>query len=74
MRQLNDKMTEGRLRWYSPVRRDEGYIGQRMLHMEMSGRRGRGRPRRFVDAVKEVRKVARVRHLREKQVEKGYIK
>ena len=45
---------EARLRWYGHVRRkDDGYIGRRMLRMELPGRRKRGRPkRRFMDEVK----------------------
>ena len=34
-------------------RRDAGYIGRRMLRMELPGRRRRGRPkRRFMDVVR----------------------
>ena len=49
------KAREARLRWFGHVqRRDSGYIGRRMLEMELPGRRQRGRPkRRFMDAVKE---------------------
>ena len=48
-------MREGRLRWYGHVmRRDQEYVGRRMMEMELSGRRRRGRPkRRFLDLVKE---------------------
>ena len=44
-----------RVRWYGHVRRkDDGYIGRRMLRMELPGKRKRGRPkRRFMDVVKE---------------------
>ena len=35
-------------------RKDDGYIGRRMLRMELPGKRKRGRPkRRFMDVVKE---------------------
>ena len=35
-------------------RKDDGYIGRRMLRMELSGKGKRGRPkRRFMDVVKE---------------------
>ena len=43
------------LSWYGYVRRKyDGYIGRRMLRMELSGKRKRGRPKsRFMDVVKE---------------------
>ena len=43
------------VRWYGHLRRkDDGYIGRRMLRMELPGKRKRGRPkRRFMDVVKE---------------------
>ena len=35
-------------------RKDDGYIGRRMLRMELPGKRKRGRPkRRFMDVVKQ---------------------
>ena len=50
---LGMKMREGRLRWYGHVmRRDQEYVGRRMMKMELLGRR-RGRPRRFLNVVKE---------------------
>ena len=50
-----EKTREARLRWYGHLRRKyDGYIGRRMLIMELSGKRTRGRPkRRFMDVVKE---------------------
>ena len=37
-----------------PQTKDDGYIGRRMLRMELPGKRKRGRPkRRFMDVVKE---------------------
>ena len=41
--------------WYGHVlRKDDGYIGRRMLRMELPGKRKQGRPkRRFMDVVKE---------------------
>ncbi|KAI5104378.1 hypothetical protein C0J45_6004 [Silurus meridionalis] len=55
---FGDKMREVRLRWFEHVQRrdmrDMGYIGRRMLRMELPGRKKRGRPRRrFMDVVKE---------------------
>ena len=53
--QFGEKIREARLRWYGHLRRkDDGYIGRRMLMMELPGKRKRGRPkRRFMDVVKE---------------------
>ena len=53
--QLGMKMKEGRLRWYGHVmRRDQEYVGRKMMEMELPGKRKRGRPkRRFLDVVKE---------------------
>ena len=52
---LGIKMREGRLRWYGHVmRRDQEYVGRKMMEMELPGKMKRGRPkRRFLDAVKE---------------------
>ena len=53
--QLGMKMREGRLRWYGHVmRRDQEYLGRKMMEMELLEKRRRGRPkRRFLDLVKE---------------------
>ena len=53
--QLGMKMREDRLSWYGHVmRRDQEYVGRKMMEMELPGKRRRGRPkRRFLDAVKE---------------------
>ena len=53
--QLGMKMREGRLRWYRDVmRRDQEYVGRKMMKMELPGKRKRGKPkRRFLDVVKE---------------------
>ena len=52
---LGMKMREGRLRWYGHImRRDQEYIGRKMMEMELPGKRKRGRPkRRFLDLEKE---------------------
>ena len=52
---FGEKTREARLRWYGHVlRKDDAYIGRRMLMMEMPGKRKRGRPNmRFMDVVKE---------------------
>ena len=52
---LGMKMREGRLRWYGHVmRRDQEYVGRKMMEMELPEKRRRGRPkRRFLDVVKE---------------------
>ena len=52
---FGEKTREARLRWYGHVRRKyDGYIGRRMMRIELPGKRKRGRPkRRFMDVVKE---------------------
>ena len=51
---LGIKMRKGRLGWYGDVmRRDQEYIGRRVMEMELPGKRKRGRSkRRFLDVVK----------------------
>ena len=44
---LGDKLRNARLCWYGHVkRREEGYVGKRMMEMAVPGRRKRERPRR----------------------------
>ena len=52
---LEIKMKEGSLRWYEHVtRRDQEYVGRKVMKLELPGKRKRGRPkRRFLDGVKE---------------------
>ena len=52
---FGEKTREARQRWYGHLRRKgDGYIGRRMLRMELPGKRKRGRPkRRCMDVVKE---------------------
>ena len=52
---LGDKLWGARLRWYGHVkRREEGYVGKRMVKMAIPGKRKRGRPkRRWMDSVRE---------------------
>ena len=53
---LGMKIREGRLRWYQHVmRRNQEYVGRKMMEMELLEKRRRGRPkRRLLDVVKEV--------------------
>lgn len=37
----------------SKAKRDSGYSGQRMLNMKLPGRKKKGIPQRFMDAVKK---------------------
>ena len=48
-------MREGRLRWYGHVmRRDQEYVGRKMMEIALPGKRKGRRPkRRFLDVVKE---------------------
>ena len=52
---LGMKMKEGRVRCYGHVmRRDQEYVGRKMMEMELPGKRKRGKPKkRFLDLVKE---------------------
>ena len=59
---LGEKAREARLTWFGHVqRRESGYIGRRVLEMELPGRRRGGGPkRRFMDAVREDMQVVSV--------------
>ena len=52
---LGMKMREGRLRWYEHfMKRNQEYVGRKMMEMEVPGKRGSGRPKRqFLDVVKK---------------------
>ena len=62
---LGMKMREGRLRWYGHVmRRDQEYVGRKMMEMELPRKRRRRRPkRRFLDVVKEDMKEVGVKEM-----------
>ena len=62
---LGMKMRESRLRWYGHImRRDQEYVGRKMMEMELPGKRRRGRPkRRFLDVVKEDMKEVGVKEM-----------
>ena len=55
VKRLGMKMREGRLRWHGNVmRRDQDYVGRKMMAMELLGKRKRGKTkRRFLDIVKK---------------------
>ena len=62
MGSFEEKTREARLRWYGHLRRkDDGYIGRRMLRMELPGKRKQGwAKRRFINAVREYMTVVEV--------------
>ncbi|XP_047490929.1 uncharacterized protein LOC125040421 [Penaeus chinensis] len=66
-----------RLRWFGHVkRREENYIGKRMLSMVPPGRRGRGRPKqRWMGNIKEdMRSVgAREEDIQERKILKAFV-
>ena len=53
--QISKKVMESRLRWYGHVkRREDNYVGRRVLEIELPGKRKVGRPkRRFMNAGKK---------------------
>ena len=55
VQRLGMKMREGRLGWYEHVmRRDQEYVGKKVMEMELTGKWKRGRSKkRFLDIVKE---------------------
>jgi len=61
------KVQEKRLTWYGHVlRREEDYVGRRMMELQVQGSRGRGRPkRRWQDRVNE--------DLKEKGMSRGLV-
>ena len=62
---LGIKMREGRLRWYGHVmRRDQEYVGRKIMETELPRKRKRGTPkRRFLDVVKEDMKEVGVKEM-----------
>ena len=55
VREITKKIQERRLKSYgSVIRREEHYVGRRVVEMKVQGRRKRGRPkRRWFDKVKD---------------------
>ena len=53
--QISKKAREARLRWYWHVkRREDAYVGRRVLEIKLPGKKKVGRPkRRFMDVAKE---------------------
>ena len=48
--EISKKVQESRLKWYGHVlRREEEYVGKRVMAMEVPGKRRRGRPKAEVD-------------------------
>ena len=52
--ELSKKVQESRLKWYGHVlRREEEYVGERVMAMEVLGKRRRARPKwRWLDNIK----------------------
>ena len=50
MREMSKKVQESRLKWYGHVlRREDEYVGKRVMAMEVPGKRRRGRPKQRRD-------------------------
>ena len=54
MGEISKKVQESRLAWYGHVlRREDEYVGKRVMAMEVPGKRRRGRPkRRWLDSIR----------------------
>ena len=52
--EISKKVQESRLKWYGHVlRREDDYVGKRVMAMEVAGKRRRGRPkRRWLDSIR----------------------
>ena len=52
--EISKKVQESRLTWYGHVsRREDEYVGKRLMGMEVPGKRRRGRPkRRWLDSIR----------------------
>ena len=52
--EISKKVQESRLKWYGHVsRREDEYVGKRVMGMEVPGKRRRGRPkRRWLDSMR----------------------
>ena len=52
--EISKKVQESRLKWYGHVlRREDEYVGKRVMAMEVPGKRKRGRPkRRWLDTIR----------------------
>ena len=53
--EISKKLQESRLKWYGHVlRREDEYVGKRVMGMEVPGKRRRGRPKwRWLDNIKK---------------------
>ena len=54
MGEISTKVQESRFKWYGhALRREEEYVGKRVMVMEVPGKRRRGRPkRRWLDNIR----------------------